>query len=183
MPIVDHWANNRNRVEGQLQPGEQMLAFSAAGLSHGTVPEPPEQRSARGRVASFFVDALFGAVGDARKFERLVFGQAVVGSLDCLALQAYKAVSAQGNSLYIGVTDHRFLLFADDSDTDSDKPLPLVWQLPRQEVTGAVVRSRFLSFGRLQVRFRDGSAIEFVSLLLMGPTRAKRLRDALAGVH
>lgn len=182
MPIVDHWANNRKRVEPHLEPGEQMLAFSAAGLSHGVVPTRPGPPPAGGKVAGVVEDVATGGVGDERKFDRIVFGVAVAGTPDSIAADAYRQASARGSSVFLGVTDRRMIILADDdSDPSTPEPLPLAWQIHRRDVTGADVHTRFLSFGRLRVTFRDSSSIVFVSLLLMGPTRAKRLRDALLG--
>lgn len=184
MPIFDHWADYRARVEPTLEQGERMLAFSATHLSHGVAtfraPPGPDQRSAGQRVGEAVKDAVSGGLVPGEWGTWALFGRAGSGLPDSVGARAHQAVE-KASALYLGVTDRRLLIFDDEGLPRDERPLPLLHQIPRSDIAAAEVRWARLSFGRLRVRFRDGSWLEFVSLLAMGRRRASRLRAALTG--
>lgn len=189
MPLIDYWKLEGRKLKDVLEPGEQVLAFTATGVSPSREAEiidepgpPPPEPTLHERLSETVDRALTGSLIHPKHADKF-FAAPAVGRRASVAVRLLAEVRAPDNAareLRIAVTTARVLVLALDGDR-LDSPLRLVASFPRPVISSADVRSNVvrLSFARLHVAFRDGSWIEFTGAPAMGRTRARQVADAI----
>ncbi len=172
-------------VQRVLPPGERLLEL---GLYHQLagddsrltrpMPEPGE----RDRLIEGFDPTIGGLQVNPDRIDRLLGGLSGEGDPDSVAGRWWRAANGEKwDTTEYAVTDRRLLLLTSRSRGAGESEYKILYALPRAQVASARRRPKWLfQWGRVEVRFTDGSMIAWAAGLL-STARARALVAALSG--